>query len=626
MSTELLFEAGLKHQKKGSFKDAKDSYQKVLQQDPGNFAALNNLGVVDLALGDLEGSLACFEKVVIHDRHDSDAFFNMGVVLFQLKRLVQALKAFKMAEKYRQGDYLITKNLGLTHLELNQIPEAILNFKHLLKIREDDWEANYQLAKCSFLQKDFEAALKSAEQARELNKTGKPVLLLLADILEQLHKIGEVEQVLSVLYDIYPNDQEIFARLVNFHLSNGLVDRARRVTEGFLITNPYSFVGNRLLREINHKTEKTVSEKKEDEKPTQGNGELKFNLNQLEQEYRDFVSRKDFENGIARFKQYVSSFGSHPEVIERLAQLLQSADRLEEALEAYDSISQQVDRVQIERGRLLFELKKYSQARAVFTEIADVDSKSGLAYMYLGMIALEEGKDEDAASFLERAVNCGTDFQEPALLLGQIYYKHGDSSRAREMFSRVIRFYPDERKALYHLGLINYQENILEKSVKYFRRYLELVPDDYQVLDLMGKIYLKQKKIRNARGVWQKLAEISPRNVEEILLKSRAYLFLEEQESAQRELRIAERVDNYHWGVHYYLGLYFLIVNDLTESLKSFFRSWQLNQLEFTRESNFISQYFNREKLEILVSAFEDDNSDISRDIAAFFRTLFTRH
>ncbi|MDD5090973.1 MAG: tetratricopeptide repeat protein [Candidatus Wallbacteria bacterium] len=622
LSAELLFEEGYRFQQKGRYQEAKDAYEKLLRHDAANVAALNNLGVVNLGLGDYEKALECFEKLATLERRDSDAFFNMGKVLFHLRRFEQALKAFKMAERYRPGDFLIVKNLGMVHIELGQLPEAILNFRHLLKMNGSDWECHHCLARALYMQRKFNEALKHIEQARDHNHDSRTLLIMHADILRKLDKPDEEEAVLYTAYDLNPSDQEIFCRITEFFIAGGNLEKARRIVEGFLVSNPYNFMANRFLKEIDARLENRPAGDilTRDVEKQVGKS---LNPDQIRRDYQSFCQRGDFEAGINQFRRYLQQEPDNQLLKEKLACLVDASGKADEALSLIDELlgKGRSETLLLEKGGILFRENRLSEARVIFQEILTANSQSAPAMLYLGKIAIVEGKSDDAVSYLERSISASSDFREAALILGEHYYHKGDLYHAMEFFSRVIRFFPDEKKALYFLGMIYYQEGTLSQAQKMFVKYIDFNPDDYAVQYLLSFILLRQKKVKPARDIWQTLSEISPRSIDELLVKARALIFLEEYQSALRELRKAEAADETSGTVYYYLGLHHLITNNLAQSLKDFFRSWQLNQESFTEETAVIARYFNREKLEILVSAFEDNNSTVARDIALYLRS-----
>ena len=74
---EKLLGSGEKYFAQGEIKSAVENFKVVLQLDPGNSQALNNLGVIQWQLGDVASAINIFQKALSSNPKNLDAINNL---------------------------------------------------------------------------------------------------------------------------------------------------------------------------------------------------------------------------------------------------------------------------------------------------------------------------------------------------------------------------------------------------------------------------------------------------------------------------------------------------------------------------------------------------------------------
>ncbi len=91
---EDLNRKGIEQRKRGEIDDALQSFERVLEIDPTNEAALHNKGVALRSSGRYAEALVCFDRAQERDPDNPVILFNRGFCLGKLERFEEAVKAF----------------------------------------------------------------------------------------------------------------------------------------------------------------------------------------------------------------------------------------------------------------------------------------------------------------------------------------------------------------------------------------------------------------------------------------------------------------------------------------------------------------------------------------------------
>jgi tetratricopeptide (TPR) repeat protein len=95
--TEQLYQDAVLIQSKGDLDKAKTKYLDVLQLDSNHVRALNNLGVVYLAMKNSDKALELFRMAVVLKRDYADPYYNMACLYAQKNDIDQSIWYLKIA-------------------------------------------------------------------------------------------------------------------------------------------------------------------------------------------------------------------------------------------------------------------------------------------------------------------------------------------------------------------------------------------------------------------------------------------------------------------------------------------------------------------------------------------------
>lgn len=225
----------------------------------------------------------------------------------------------------------------------------------------------------------------------------------------------------------------------------------------------------------------------------------------------------------------------------QLAQLYQSANRLDEALKQYNEIltAEQSHRIALlGRGDILIAKGDFTQAAREFQKIvsssasgefASVDPQLQRAVYNLGWIALKQARAKDAIKLLETAVKMEPTDADAWYLLGTANLKAGAPELAVKALKRALEFVPTgwcepytelskaytTLKRTLEVQYANAMVDFCQNRPADARRRLQSLTAGPIAVDAMlglGMIAERESERQSAIGWYQKILTIDPKN------------------------------------------------------------------------------------------------------------------
>jgi tetratricopeptide (TPR) repeat protein len=124
-SNGLLVQLSLIQERLGQFAESEAALRKLLEKDPDNAVALNNLGYYLAERGErLQESLELIRRAVNIDPTNGAYLDSLGWVYFQLGKLDEAKQYLEQAIIYQPSDATIHEHLGDLYLRQKRTDEA----------------------------------------------------------------------------------------------------------------------------------------------------------------------------------------------------------------------------------------------------------------------------------------------------------------------------------------------------------------------------------------------------------------------------------------------------------------------------------------------------------------------
>lgn len=154
----------------GEFREAAELFQKVVEADPSNFGAWNDLGLCLMKLNEPDEALNAFEKSIEVNPEFSHGWLQKGNLLLTEKgEIDEALKCYEKAAELKPELLQAWQNLGNTHLKKGNYEEAIDCFDKAVELNDEYYMAWLSKSQALHAVGESEEAEKCLKKAYDLN-------------------------------------------------------------------------------------------------------------------------------------------------------------------------------------------------------------------------------------------------------------------------------------------------------------------------------------------------------------------------------------------------------------------------------------------------------------------------
>jgi lipopolysaccharide biosynthesis regulator YciM len=240
------------------------------------------------------------------------------------------------------------------------------------------------------------------------------------------------------------------------------------------------------------------------------NQEVMFSLS------ADYEDAKRFDDAIKMYREILRKDPSNITTLIRLRDLYHRLNQWEELVETQARLlanplgTQELEvehrkliGFKYELGRSLLEAGDLERARKVFRGIIKLDKDFVPAYLGLGEVYLEEGKQKEAGQLWEKSYK----LTSSVLLLHRLedlYLKQGEPGSAIEIYKQAVTWKPQDTILKFFLGKLYYRLEMIDEAFDILttvdwgdREY----PDVHK---LLGNIYLRRGSLGLAASEFKK--------------------------------------------------------------------------------------------------------------------------
>lgn len=134
-------------------------YERVIELDPRNLEALNNLGVIYKDLGKYRESAEYFRKALSINPNSAKVHNNLGLIYYLRGDHGRALAEYKKALASDPDNLESYTNLGVLYKKVGDLDRALENFRKALSINPFHPETNYNLGLIYEARRDIEKSI-----------------------------------------------------------------------------------------------------------------------------------------------------------------------------------------------------------------------------------------------------------------------------------------------------------------------------------------------------------------------------------------------------------------------------------------------------------------------------------
>jgi tetratricopeptide (TPR) repeat protein len=436
---------------------AEQVLQRMLQDDPGNEAAVEQLTQLLLDDNKADEAIKLLEDMTAHS--SSPTLFDLlGDAYTQTHDYAKAEKAYRKAVDLDPSELSHLRGLGQTLLSEEKYPEALTVYQKLADLMPDDSD----------------------------------VYLRIAQIYRELHQLDKAEENLLKARQYNPGSLEVLYNEAMIYESQGRYDEAIRV-----LSDAVTGV----------KAQSTVL-------PSRRRS-LAVLYEQLGMLYRDV---QNYQAAIYTFQE-LGHLGDEEDRRARwlIMDTYRLAKDLPKALQAgRDAMAKYPNDAAIRSSQALLLSENQQTDEAVKLLETGLKGTPADREIYLNLSQVyERGRrysDAEQAAHKAESLSPDPNDNEVAwLLLGAVYERQKQFDKAEEEFKKVLDVNPKNAQVLNYYGYMLADRGVrLDEAHDLIQRAVDLEPMNGAYLDSLGWVYFKQNKIDEAEAMLRKAVEREP--------------------------------------------------------------------------------------------------------------------
>lgn len=473
MVKQLYFSA-LKEKTIENFPLAMELFNRVLQTDPANDAAMYELANLKKNQNDQDGAKDLLEKAVTV-KPDNEWYW------------------VALADSYEKS---------------NDIDKLDNVFNELIRINPDKPDYYFDKANAFFLEKKYDEALNVyAELQKKIGLTDDIVLNREKIYLKQ-NKTGQAAEDLQKLIETNPNQVKYYLLLSDLYTSNGMDDKAVPVLEKASKLDPNNGLVHLALAEIYRQ------KNKKEESFSQLEAAFAIPTLDIDQKikivlgyYPKFNDENVRKSALQLSKIIVNTHKDNAKAYALYGDVLAQSNQFKEAKDAYKqsvalngqvyAVREQLIRVELASNDIAGAIKDGEEALEFFP------NQAWLNY-FVGAACLQNKNYSKGLGYLKNAVSLETQDKDLLTLsysaMGDCYHSMNDYPNSDKSYDNSLQYSPDNVYTLnnyaYYLSLRNEQ---LDKAAQMAERANNLQPNTASFEDTYAWILFKQKKYAEAR-------------------------------------------------------------------------------------------------------------------------------
>jgi len=567
----IFYAEGLVQFRHSRFDQAREAFERVVNNQPSHIAALAYLGASDYALGNLQQAENHLSQVLLASPAEDDSARLLGVIRFRLGDFTGAEAALRPLLSRRPDDALVLRLLGKSLVSQGKAEEGNSYLKQAVALQPDAAAERLDLAVSLLSLGKREQAMQELEKAVELEPAMRQAEMLL--IRENL-QARELDQVLlraQRLREKYPDDPTPLTLMGMAHAAQDNLQQARKLFEQVLQLQPGQPSASHnlavlALKDGDIQKARAYYEQALEQHPAELNLMLKLAQFELRQGNRDGYRQ-----------QLQAAVKKHPAALEprvRLAHLqvengkpLQALTTLREAPEEHAEhplLLAAQGEAQLAAGQASSAVHSLEQAvelepqsahghYLLASAYAETKDLSGLRTELLAGLRLNSTHPQTTDLIRRLLALSESPAQTEAILVelkqliadhplvidteGQLALRQQQPEQALLHYRSALLRHPHNPQWPFRLSGIQWLAGDKETSLSTLEGWLKDHPDNVRLWSVLANNYLVLERRQAAKAAFARVVELAPNNT--LALNNLAWLLREED--PQQALMYAEK-------------------------------------------------------------------------------------
>lgn len=232
------FEQAKAIHEEGRLNDAVIAYRQLLQTEPDNFKALNNLGTVYEEKEDYSAAVASYRQALRINPEAAPVHFNLGHALQEQGKLEAAIDAYETVLELRPNDPAAYYNIGHAYHDIGDLDSAETAYRKAIEQDAELFRAHSNLGSVLFDQERLTESATEYRRAIVMNPDSAADHFNLGKVLEVQGKLGDAAQKFRDSLGLNPLSATAYERLAAVENKLERPDKAEDVFKQWLSVMP----------------------------------------------------------------------------------------------------------------------------------------------------------------------------------------------------------------------------------------------------------------------------------------------------------------------------------------------------------------------------------------------------
>ncbi len=265
-----------------------------------------------------------------------------------------------------------------------------------------------------------------------------------------------------------------------------------------------------------------------------------------------YYKKGDYLKATGYLKQAVEENPKDSEAVQLLGLSYYLAGRPNEAIPFLEKVQTWYSFANVDAAYILgvcyIQAKNYPQARNAFARMFDVPADSAASYLFTARMLLRQEFDPIAEEYAQKAVALDPKLPLAHFLLGELYLYKSRIPEAITEFEKEKAINPAHAPTYYKLADAYSRIQKFDDAERLLQRSIWLDATSTGPFILMGKVLEKKGEFDLAVRALQRAVTMDPNNSITHHLLGQAYRDLGRNEDAERELKLAEQLQERESG------------------------------------------------------------------------------
>jgi len=532
----------------GKNADAKASFDSALKDKPDAPDVLIGLAKHALAEKDIDAATRLSEQAVSKNPKSVEAWLFKGDLLRAQGKVEPALAAYDETLKLNPGNalsHIVKANLEIGAGKFN---EAKLDIDAAKKSTPNSLIVLYTQALLDFSQKNNTAALESLQQVLRVAPDHMPSVLLAGAVQYALGSMQQAEQHLKKYLD--KNSENLYARklLVTVLLKNRQTERAINTLVPALKDAPqdaqlFALAGETYMQAKDFTKATEYFEKASTLAPQNAMVHTALAMSKLEQGENaraiaelekatsldakspqagillvmTHLQQKEYDKALAAVKTLEKEQADNPVVQNLKGGIYLSKQNIANARASFQkavSLQPAYFPAVANLAQLDLQEKNPDAAKKRFETLLETDKKNAQAMVALSNLAASRGQNDEAKTWLERAVMENPDAVQPAKLLVAHYLRMGAKQNAMSLATKQQSINPGNADFLELLAQTQSANGDKQAALESYSKLAVLMPDSASIQLRIAAVYATMKNDAATSDSLKKALRIDPNSVD----------------------------------------------------------------------------------------------------------------